>query len=60
MISKTYNYQSKLINKIFQIKKALYRAFINVNDKLENLILESNCGTINITNSISYSLEIKA
>jgi len=23
MISKTYNYQSKLINKIFQIKKAL-------------------------------------
>jgi len=23
MISKTYNYKSKLINKIFQIKKAL-------------------------------------
>ncbi len=60
MISKTYNSKSKLINKIFQIKKALNRAFINVNDKLENLILESNCGTINITNSISNSLEIKA
>jgi hypothetical protein len=27
MISKTYNSKSKLINKIFQIKKALKRAF---------------------------------
>ncbi|KGG03523.1 hypothetical protein EU99_1108 [Prochlorococcus marinus str. MIT 9321] len=31
MISKTYSPKSKLINKIFQIKKALYRAF-NVKD----------------------------
>jgi len=30
MISKTYNYKSKLINKIFQIKKALLRAFIDL------------------------------
>ena len=59
MISETYNSKSKLANKIFQIKKALKRA-LDINDLLENLILKSNCGTINITNSISNSLEIKA
>ena len=59
MISETYNSKSKLANKIFQIKKALKRA-LDINDLLENLILKSNCGTINITNSICNSLEIKA
>jgi len=59
MISETYNSKSKLINKIFQIKKALLRAF-DVIELVKKLILKSNCGTINITNSISYSLEIKA
>ena len=59
MISKTYNSKSKLINKIFQIKKALNRAFSTI-DLEKKLILKSNCGTINITDGISYSLEIKA